>query len=313
MKPYIENKQLFKAFGLNILSDIPLPELSQIHDNNRTVDIVIKEKDLTSLWEKSSSGNKYFVIQKNTIMFRLPNNAIYMIQNGKEIYYSRVDNANEDQIRLYLLGTCMGALLIQRKILPLHGSAIELNGRAYAIVGESGAGKSTLASAFLKKGFRLISDDVIPVSMNEENIPVVTPAYPQQKLWIESLNEFEMESNEYRPIVDRETKFAIPVSNQFASEQLPLAGVIELVKNVNEEIELNPIKNLQRLHTLFNHTYRNFFIAPLGLMEWHFNTSAKMCEHIEMYQLRRPTTRFTAHDLTDLILTTINKEEIVYG
>ena len=50
------------------------------------------------------------------------------------------------------LGTCMGALLMQRKIFPFHGSAIAINGKAYAIVGDSGAGKSTLASAFLKKG-----------------------------------------------------------------------------------------------------------------------------------------------------------------
>ena len=38
----------------------------------------------------------------------------------------------------------MGALLMQRKILPLHGSAIAIDGKAYAFVGDSGAGKSTL-------------------------------------------------------------------------------------------------------------------------------------------------------------------------
>jgi hypothetical protein len=142
---------------------------------------------------------------------------------------------------------------------------------------------------------------------------MVTPAYPQQKLWLESLNQFGMESNYYRPIFDRETKFAIPVSNQFASKSLPLVGVFELVKTENDEIEFNPVQNLNRLHTLFNHTYRNFFIAPSGLMEWHFSTTAKMCEQIDIYQLRRPTSRFTVNDLTDVILTTLNKEEKVYG
>ena len=38
----------------------------------------------------------------------------------------------------YLLGTCMGTILMQRKILPLHGSAIEIEGKVYAIVGDSG-------------------------------------------------------------------------------------------------------------------------------------------------------------------------------
>ncbi|MBZ5749684.1 aldolase [Metabacillus sp. DBTR6] len=313
MKTYIANKHRFKAFGLNVLSEIYLPELPQSHFEGDVADILIKKADLSLLWEELAGENKYFVINKDLIMFRLPDMAIYLIQKGNEIYYSPIGNANEDQIRLYLLGTCMGALLMQRMILPLHGSALEIDGKAYAIVGDSGAGKSTLASAFLKLGYQLISDDVIPVTLNEENIPMVTPAYPQQKLWIESLNQFGIESIDYKPIFNRETKFAIPVSNQFASKPLPLAGVFELVKTEDAEIELNPVQKLQRLNTLFNHTYRNFFISPLGLMDWHFSTTAKICEHIDIYQLRRPISRFTAHELTDLILASLNKEEKVYG
>ena len=54
---------------------------------------------------------------------------------------------------------------MQRKVLPLHGSAIAINGKAYAIIGDSGAGKSTLALAFLNRGYRLLTDDVIAVSL----------------------------------------------------------------------------------------------------------------------------------------------------
>jgi energy-coupling factor transporter ATP-binding protein EcfA2 len=313
LKTYLTKKNHFKAFGFNVLSDIYLPELPQTYFDGDISDIFIEKSDLTLLWEELARENQYFVVNEDIIMFRIPKNAIYMIKKGKEIYYSPMDHAHEDQMRLYLLGTCMGALLMQRKILPLHGSAIEINGKAYAIVGESGAGKSTLASAFLKLGYQLISDDVIPVTLNEKSIPMVTPAYPQQKLWLESLNQFGMESENFRPIFERETKFAVPVSNQFASKPLPLAGVVELVKTENDEIEFHPIQSLNRLQALFNHTYRNFFIAPSGLMDWHFSTTAKMCKHIDMYQLRRPVSRFTAHDLTDLILTSLNKGEKVYG
>ena len=66
-------------------------------------------------------------------------------------------NTDEDMIRLYILRDMYGTLLMQRKILPFHGSAIAINGKAYAIVGDSGAGKSTLASAFLKEGYQLLT------------------------------------------------------------------------------------------------------------------------------------------------------------
>jgi len=303
----------YLAFGLKVISDISLPELQLISLKENSENIVIKKTDLTSVWESSCEGNQYFVLKKDHILFRLADKAIFMIKNGTEIQYSPLNNITEDQLRLYLLGTCMGAILMQKKILPLHGSAIAIDGKAYAIVGDSGAGKSTLASALLKKGYQLISDDVIPVHLNEQNIPMITPAYPQQKLWKESLNHFGIESKQFSPIVERENKFAIPVSEQFATEPLPLAGVFELVKSDLDEVELNPIQNLQRLHTLYNHTYRNFFITPLGLMDWHFSTTAKMCEHIDLYQLRRPTSRFTAYDLSELIISTINRKEVLNG
>ena len=114
-------------------------------------------------------------------------------------------------LRLYILGTCMGAILMQRKILPLHGSAVDIDGKVYAIVGDSGAGKSTLASALLKHGYQLVSDDVIAVSLTHENpIPFVTPSYPQQNL-VGKPKYFGMDSTNYHSTYVRENKYRVPV------------------------------------------------------------------------------------------------------
>ncbi|MBM7618258.1 energy-coupling factor transporter ATP-binding protein EcfA2 [Bacillus tianshenii] len=258
--------------------------------------------------------DNHFFINENLTVFNIPNVAIFLIQNGNEIFVSPHEGAAEDQIRLYLLGTCMGAILIQRRILPLHGSAIAINGKAYAIVGDSGAGKSTTASALLRLGYELISDDVIPVSFNEQGIPMVTPAYPQQKLWQESIDEFGMESSNFRPIIDRETKFAIPVSSQFCDTALPLAGVFELIKTEDETLTFSSVTGLERFHLLFQHTYRNFFIPRAGLMEWHFQTSAKMVNKMSFYRIQRPTSYFTTDKITDFILTNMERKgEVVNG
>lgn len=307
----IAEKTAYKAFGLTVSCELPLPELPQASVEGGAADVVIKKSDLFALWSEKSVPNVDFIIQENLVMFHIPETAIFLIENGNKIFFSPMEGAQEDELRLYILGTCMGTVLLHRKILPLHGSAIAIDGKVYAIVGESGAGKSTLASAFLKRGYQLFSDDVIPVAVTDENVPVVIPAYPQQKLWIESLKEFEMEPSNYQPIIDREMKFAIPVQSQFADEPLPLAGVFELVKTDQDEIELHSIQKLERFYTLFTHTYRNFFVQKSGLMDWHFSTLAKIVNKIELYQLRRPTSRFTAHDLSDLILATLNKGETV--
>jgi hypothetical protein len=239
-------------------------------------------------------------------MFQVGEMATFCIEGGRLITVWPLKDADEDMIRLFILGTCMGAILIQRGILPLHGSAVAIDGKAYAIVGESGAGKSTLASAFLSQGHRLLTDDVIAVSLSHDaRIPFVTPSYPSQKLWQDSLNKFGMESGDYRSVFGRETKYSVPVSSNFSTDALPLGGIFELVKEESDAIDMVRMEKMDRFHTMYCHTYRNFLIPRSGLMQWHFETSAAIVNQIGMHRLRRPMSGFTAHQLVSVILDTI--------
>lgn len=301
-------KNYYDAFGLKILSAIDLPELSPISFSLGTEDIVIESGDLTLRWNESANLGKSFYIKKNDVLFMITDTAIFSVTDGNKIIVSPIAGADENKIRLYILGTCMGALLLQRKIMPLHGSAIAIDGKAYAIVGERGAGKSTLASAFIKKGFKLLSDDVIPVTFIE-NDPTVISSYPQQKLWQESLTAFGMDASELKPLFERETKYAVPVADHFQADPLELAGVFELIKSGGEEVSIHKVQGLERFPILYRHTFRSFLIPQLGLTEWHFYDSSRLMSKSHIYQLRRPASTFTAHQLAELILNTIRKDE----
>ncbi|CAN7713861.1 aldolase [Paenibacillus sp. LjRoot153] len=311
----IEKKLVYKAFGLSISSDIQMPELYQVHNYETQVDIEIVFEDLSKLWSEHSAVQKDFIVHENKVMFKIPQIATFCVQSGNKIVVQPIQDADEDEVRLLILGTCMGIILMQRKIFPLHGSAIAIDGKAYAIIGDSGAGKSTLAAAFLRQGYQLLTDDVIAVTLTEDNTPIVTPSYPQQKLWIESLTQFGMESSGYRSIYQRETKFAIPVASQFTSQSLPLTGIFELVKGEGDTVKIQSIESLGRLQTLFLHTYRNFLIPCLGLVEWHFTNSSQILNKVDMYQLQRPTTTFTAQELVSIILNSIHggKAHVTYS
>ncbi|MDR6878666.1 aldolase [Bacillus sp. 3255] len=303
------NKVVYKAFGLCMQSDIHMPELLQSNSPDDGIDVSVRIADLTGMWHSSIKQDDLYVIKENFFMFQVPDTAIFAIQNGDTILVSPMIGAEDSKIRLFVLGTCMGALLMQRRTLPLHGSAIAIDGKAYAFVGKSGAGKSTLASALIAKGYRLLSDDVIAVTFAANQAPMVMPSYPQQKLWQESLMEFGMPTSSYEPIFQRETKYLVPVSNQFVAEPLPLAGVFELGSASGETVEIGPIEGLGRLSTLFCQTFRSSLLERLELMEWHFQTSVKLSSSIDMYQLRRPQAGFTAPDLVSLVLKTIHKGE----
>lgn len=299
----------YKIFGLRIKSEILIPEVPvQTENYFDKEEVLILKGDLLSLWDDLSNANQYFVIRNNLVMFKINNIAIFLIQNGTEIVVSPLTDYEEDIVRLYLLGTCMGALLMQRRTFPLHGSAVAINGKSYLFVGDSGAGKSTLATEFLNRGFQLLSDDVIAISLQENNTPIVTPSYPQQKLWQESLSKFGMESNQLRSIYGRENKYCVPVHNQYFTEPLPLGGIFEIKKTKSEAIEVSKIEGMERFKVLSYNTYRNYLIPGLGLHEWHFKTSAKIINLIDLYQIVRPESIFSAQQLANIILNIIHKE-----
>lgn len=294
------------AFGSTIYSEFHLPELSKQIDNRSKPDIFILKKDLQEQWLATSTPNSHFVFDKDSVLFYVPNIAIFLIEKGRYIYITPLANNKQDEIRLYLLGTCMGALLMQRRILPLHGSAINVNGKAYAIVGECGAGKSTLARAFMEKGYKLISDDIIPLREKTAKESIVLPSYPNQKLWLESLKNFDMNVDNYQAIAYREEKYSVPISFQFENSSLRLAGVFELKKERRQEIKYKEVLNLERLQTLYIHTFRNIFLQPLDLLPWHFSTTSKLANSIKIFQIIRPESRFTANDIAEWILHTVN-------
>ncbi|NMO95699.1 aldolase [Paenibacillus lemnae] len=297
---------MYQAFGYSIHSEIPLPELQKIHPSEPAdADIHILYADLSERWTAHSCPAQKWVSTDQLVMFQVPELAIFASENGNRILISPDTYADEDKLRLYILGSCMGALLFQRKILPLHGSAIAINGKAFAFVGHSGHGKSTLASALMQLGYSLITDDVIAVSLDDADKPFVTPAYPQQKLWQESLDNFGMDSSQYRPLFERETKFAVPVQAHFEQETLPLAGIFELVKSDCSEVQLRTVDKLERLPLLFRHTYRKSLLAGNGLTSWHFDITARMSGNLPIYQLQRPLYERTVHQLADLVLSMI--------
>lgn len=303
----VERKVLYSAFGLSVISEIPLPELPYLSTEGQA-DVEIKIADLSKIWLRLSAEEDTFVVRENFVMFYAPDIAVFSVQEGKVIKVSPVGNGCEDEIRLYLLGTCMGALLMQRKTLPLHGSAIAVNGKAYALIGERGAGKSTFAAALLRNGCKLLSDDVIAVSPGENNVLHVTPSYPQQKLWENSLNAFGMDPDQYSPLFRRETKYAVPVHSDYLSEPMPLAGVFELIKTDKESLTVIPIEGLERLRTLYVHTFRQFLLNPLGLRSWHLQTTARLANQIHMFRLQRTTLTFTVDSLASIVLKTIDRE-----
>lgn len=64
------------------------------------------------------------------------------------------------EMPVHFFSTIASAILASRGHLPIHGSALDIGGRAVLLCGKSGAGKSTLTAHLIALGAKLISDDL---------------------------------------------------------------------------------------------------------------------------------------------------------
>ncbi|WP_214626842.1 aldolase [Paenibacillus agaridevorans] len=303
----------YKAFGLHIATEIPFLGAKPTEDRSHNTDVWVEWGDLTALWEEVSNPDDAFVVLDDKVLFRIGQTAVYSVEAGTRVIVSPEEGAHLERIRLFLDGYCMAILLLQRNILPLHGSAIAKNGLAYAIVGSSGAGKSTLTKALLDQGFSFVSDDIIPVALSDTDneLAIVWPALPEQKLWQESLSELGVSREGLRVVYERKThsselteeirtKYAVPVA-RFSHAPMPLAGIFELAKR-EDATELVPIEGAERLRTLALHTFHRSLIEPMGLLEWHFRTIAGLANRTDMMLLGRQRDQYSAPALVQLVL-----------
>ena len=85
--------------------------------------------------------------------------------DGSEITVHLAPESPEGFAPILIAGGVIARILSDRALLVLHASAVELDGRAVALLGGSGAGKSTTAAYLCLAGVPLFTDDTLAVRL----------------------------------------------------------------------------------------------------------------------------------------------------
>jgi hypothetical protein len=102
--------------------------------------------------------------------------------DGRLVSARPLRRSSPEAFHTYLLGQALSFALIKQGFDPLHATVVEINGVAVAFLGDSGSGKSTLAAAFVRAGHRLLTDDLLVLS-EQENGFTAHPGPPRIKLF----------------------------------------------------------------------------------------------------------------------------------
>lgn len=290
----------YHCYGLNIQSELALPELLTPKFNEiSSADVVIEFGDVSpaGLTIGKQLG-PYLWVAEQSLWLQVPDVARFLISNGNEIRIDPAPGIDEDSIRVFLLGSALGALLFQRGYLVLHGNAIRIGDQCMICVGHSGAGKSTLAAGFLKRGFDILADDVVPVDANG----CALPGFPRIKLWRDTATHLNIDTSNLRRIRPNMEKFNYPLHDRFTDKPLPIRYIYILGSHQKSQIQFETIRGLERFSPLRNNTYRVRFMEGLPLRAQHLQRCSQLAGRVHLSRVTRPDHGFELEDLIDAML-----------
>jgi hypothetical protein len=195
---------VYYAFGLRLCTNLPLKGLLPLGSNSADDDLQIWLKavppwlkDLPdaarTIWHISSypSGEpwrKVWKVRDGTYFWFLYDDGTQFILDrfGTEVWATWLQPMTLEDAATYLLGPILGFVLRLRGFVTLHASAVSIGEAAIALVGPQGAGKSTTAAALGGRGHAVLSDDIVALRELDDSL-LIQPAYPQLKLWPNSV------------------------------------------------------------------------------------------------------------------------------
>ena len=202
-------------------------------------------------------------------------------------------------MRLFLTGSVFGALLYQRGILPLHGSAIATPRGAVVFAGPSGSGKSTLAAEFRRRGYSILADELCAIRVG--GCVELLPANPCLMLWADAIGALGLDRSVLRPARPELEKYIVPLGPAFSPEPIPLHAVYALESVNSCAAGPNPITGLKKIDLLAQNSYRPEFAEAMQLEAQSFANVAAVAPHVRMARIQRPRAGFRVAELADMI------------
>lgn len=275
----------------SIISELPLPELPTSSFQGLPVQIrigLVPGKVFSPTFETANCA-----ASPSEFLLNIPDIARYYIRDGAEVIIQPAAGSHELDIRGYLLSNMFAVLCHQRRLLPLHASAVKMGGGAVAFLADSGAGKSTLAGFLASRGYPLVADDICLLDPDSSADERVIPVAPWLKLWPSALEVLGHDASAFSQTFTDEDKFRVPTLASAAVEngRLPLNAIVILKKqaeNLPPEAMFCRLGAVQSLVEAMRFTYQKYLLEWLGLEKEHFARCGLAISGSQAFEWYRP-------------------------
>jgi len=292
------------AYGLNIHSDLALPELVDGEETREEGerDVLIRLGRVDPLPFEANDTGRHIRPTPQGVYLSWQGVGRFLVRDGCEIVVDPLPGVEERVVRLFILGTTFAVLLHQREgIVVLHASVAVISDQAVAFVGAKHAGKSTMVATLHALGHELVADDILAVDMRQGG-PVALPGFPHLKLWPDTVVSLGYAPDLLPRLRSEVEKRGRRLAEGFAREPVPLRCIYELGSGSAPEIE--PIRRQEAMIRLMPHWYGARFgselLHALGLST-HFLQCATLASKVAVCRLKRPRSLSLLPDVARLV------------
>ena len=296
----------YRAYGLLFRSSLALPELfaadTATPTTDRHPDVTITIGPVPEHLDFPLRRGRLLEVDAEKFLLRVKDVGRFLVSRGNEIVIEPDAHATEHDVRVFLLGTCLGGLLHQRGFLVLHASAIRIRRGAVLFAGESGAGKSTLLAEMLRREMPMMVDDVCAIRVVAGEQPIVIPSYPRTRLWAATADKLSIDTtglSRTRPNMD---KYERQVPDQFWDEEAPLVRIYHLAGPQGDDLSLRQLSDIEAFQTVLENTYRRLLLVGATPSSKHFELVTWTARSTAVLRVVRPANTFRLAELADLVM-----------
>lgn len=292
---------LYRLGGLQLASDFALPGWPGWPEvGSRQADINIRLGVVPEHLANAEVCLRTIEARRGeAILLRFPGLMRVLVRDAEAVV-DPVPQADPDMIACCLLGKVQAALWYRRGLLPLHGSALAVGGRAVVILGESGAGKSTLAATLASRiGGMVVSDDTCVVHVRDGGGAEVWPNTSMSRLWPDAVRALGKTPEDLPRAPGFKDKLFMGNKDEVTASPLPLALMVALeIDEGGTHPNLRLFKPPQAVVATFFNLQKPLVGKALRSESHLLAQAASLCRGVPMVQVRRPLV--AKGDRTDL-------------
>ena len=273
-----------------VSADLDLGERVTSFLSSQAADVAIFEGSVPQSI-KDEGGGVAYQIAPGKMLLNLPNGTRIFIEDGERIIYHRGENCTDKDIALFVLGSAWGALCYQRGLIPLHASAVIVDGYIYAFTGHSGSGKSTLAAGLSAYGLDFFTDDVLIYDPSESADKAICYAGQKDlKLWGDAVTlTNSVATGRIRDTPDLDKHFARP--NKVSTKtKAPLSKLFILDRTNTPDSDKNlltPLTGAVAFKTIIENMYRPRYAEVLMGRPALFAAMGQLIKQIKVTEFKR--------------------------